>query len=266
MEIRLGYIGNNKELGDCATDRTVSVLALNKIESNDKRIAKLKRVAKSNILNTLKVLEYNKSLGIKVYGLSPKLFPLPNYPEVEYFRYINLLKPELLSVGEYIKQNKFRVNIHVEGTIMLNALSEKLYEDALKNIKYQNVVLNSMELDESSKIIVNLGGAYNNKDDAIKRFKITFNDLDDAIKKRIVLNNADRTIDVGTTLEICNEFSIPYYLNPNLTNLSLGAMDKCVKSWENTNLPALLGIKSEGDLVKIAKLGKDIDVLMNKRF
>ena len=105
MGIRLGYIGNNKSLQNCSTDKTVSVAALDKLESVDKKIAKLKKVARSNILNTLKVLENNKSLGIKIYGLSPKLFPLPNYPEVEYFRYIDLLKPELLKLGEYIKAN-----------------------------------------------------------------------------------------------------------------------------------------------------------------
>ena len=49
MAIRLGYIGNSKLLQNCSTDKTVSVLALNKIESNQKKIAKLKRVAKSNI-------------------------------------------------------------------------------------------------------------------------------------------------------------------------------------------------------------------------
>ena len=54
MEIRLGYIGNSKILSNCSTDRTVSVLALNNIESADKKIAKLRKVAKSNILNTLK--------------------------------------------------------------------------------------------------------------------------------------------------------------------------------------------------------------------
>jgi UV DNA damage endonuclease len=262
MEIRLGYIGNNKEVNNFSTDKTVSVLALNKLESNEKKISKLKKVAKSNILNTLKVLEYNKSLGIKIYGLSPKLFPLPNYPEVEYFRYIDLLKSELLKLGEYIKANDFRANIHVEGTIMLNAMSEKLYQDAVKNIQYQNVVLNAMGLDEKAKIIVNLGGAYNNREDAIGRFKVTFKELDEALKKRIVLNNVDNTIDVNTTLNICNEFSIPYYLNPNINNVNERIIDRYIKSWEGTDLPALLGLRNEDNLVKLEGLDKSIDVLI----
>ena len=60
MGIRLGYIGNSKILSNCSTDRTVSVLALNNIESTDKKINKLRKVAKSNILNTLRVLQNNE--------------------------------------------------------------------------------------------------------------------------------------------------------------------------------------------------------------
>lgn len=263
MGIRLGYIGNSKVIPSCSTDRTVSVLALNKLESNDEKIKKLRKVAKSNILNTLRVLQNNKKLGIKLYGISPRLFPLANYPEVEYFRYIDTLKTELNLLGGYIKQNDFRVNVHVEGTIMLNALSEKLYEDAIKNIEYQNVMLNSLGLDENAKIIVNLGGAYINKSESIERFRITFADLNESIKKRIVLNNSDNSIDVETTLKVCEEFSIPYYLNGSLNSISKSLMDKCTKSWEKTDLPALFGLTSSGNLLEISGENRNLDIILN---
>ncbi len=263
MGIRLGYVGNSKVIPSCSTDRTVSVLALNKLESNDEKIKKLRKVAKSNILNTLRVLQNNEKLGIKLYGISPRLFPLANYPEVEYFRYIDTLKTELNLLGGYIKQNDFRVNVHVEGTIMLNALSEKLYEDAIKNIEYQNVVLNSLGLDENAKIIVNLGGAYINKSESIERFRITFADLNESIKKRIVLNNSDNSIDVETTLKVCEEFSIPYYLNGSLNSISKSLMDKCAKSWEKTDLPALLGLTSSGNLLEISGENRNLDIILN---
>lgn len=263
MGIRLGYIGNSKVIPSCSTDRTVSVLALNKLESNDEKIKKLRKVAKSNILNTLRVLQNNKKLGIKLYGISPRLFPLANYPEVEYFRYIDTLKTELNLLGGYIKQNDFRVNVHVEGTIMLNALSEKLYEDAIKNIEYQNVMLNSLGLDENAKIIVNLGGAYINKSESIERFRITFVDLNESIKKRIVLNNSDNSIDVETTLKVCEEFSIPYYLTGSLNSISKSLMDKCTKSWEKTDLPALFGLTSSGNLLEILGENRNLDIILN---
>ena len=64
-------------------------------------------------------------MGIKVYGLSPKLFPLANYPELEYFNYIDSLKAELIKVGDFIKENNFRVNIFLENTIILKGHIKK---------------------------------------------------------------------------------------------------------------------------------------------
>lgn len=263
MGIRLGYVGNSKIITDCSTDRTVSVLALNKMESNEKKIAKLRKVAKSNILNTFRVLENNEKLGIKVYGISSRLFPLANYPDVEYFRYIDTLRDELNMLGEYIKQNDFRVNVHVDGTIMLNALSEKLCKDAIENIEYQNVMLNSLGLDENAKIIINLGGAYINKNDSIERFKITFSELEEPLRKRIVVNNSDNSIDTETTLKVCEEFAIPYYFNGNVKSISKSLVDKCVKSWEKTDLPALMGFSSNGNLLEVSGMGRNLDIILN---
>ena len=261
MDIRLGFAGNSKILKNCSTNKTVSVSVLNKETDNKKKINKLKKVARDNILNTLKILENNKALGINVYGLSPKLFPLANYPELEYFRYIDLLKGELLKLGDYIKENDIRVNIHLENTIIINSMSEKVLEDAIKDIKYQNVLLNSMGLDEKYKIIINVGGAYINKAEAISRFYDTLSKLDEPLKKRLALKNEDSSIPVNTMVKICNEFSIPFFLNIDENNISSETINKSIKSWENEDIPALFGLRANSGLAKLSGIS-GVDVIL----
>lgn len=261
MDIRLGFTGNSKMLKNCSTNKTVSVTVLNKETDNKKKINKLKKVARDNILNTLKILENNKALGINVYGLSPKLFPLANYPELEYFRYIDLLKEELFKLGDYIKENDIRVNIHLENTIIINSMSEKVLEDTIKDIKYQNVLLNSMGLDEKYKIIINVGGAYINKADAISRFYDTLLSLDEALKRRIALKNEDNSIPVNTMFKICNEFSIPFFLNVDANNISSETINKSIKSWKNEDLPALFGLRTNSGLAKLSGIS-GVDVIL----
>jgi len=251
MDIRLGYIGNSKILKNCSVNKTVSVAVLNKEIDSEKKINKLKKVARDNILNTMKVLESNKALGINVYGLSPKLFPLSNYPDLEYFRYIDTLKNELLMLGNYIKENDIRVNIHMDNTIIINSMSEKVLQDAIKNIKYQNVLLNSMGLDDKYKIIINVGGAYINKNDAIERFYDTLSNLDEPLKKRLVLKNEDRSISDNTMLKICNDFKIPFFLNMDDKEISDDTIDKSIKSWKNEDMPALFGLKANSGLARL---------------
>lgn len=262
MEIRLGYIGNSKILKDSSVSKTVSVSVLSKEEDNDKKLLKLKKVAKDNIKNTLKILKNNKALGIKVYGLSPKLFPLANYPELEYFRYIDELKAELIELGSFIKENDFRVDIHLENTIIINSMSDKVLNDAILNIKYQNVLLNSMGLDEKYKVIVNVGGAYINKDEATKRFYETLNGLEEPIKKRLVLKNDDNTISPNKLLSMCEEFKIPFFLNLDEKNMNNEIIRKSVKSWESLDMRALFGLKSNSGILNLEKLDFDADVIL----
>lgn len=268
MDIRLGFAGNSKILKDCSTNKTVSVAVLGKEVDDGKKISKLRKVAKSNILNTLKVLESNKALGINVYGLNPKLFPLANYPDLEYFKYIDSLKGELLEVGNFIKENEIRVNIHLESSIIINSMSDKVLNDAIKDIKYQNVLLNYMGLDEKYKIITNVGGAYINKTDAIERFYDTLSNLDEAVKKRLVLRNEDGTISVNVIAKICDEFSIPFFLNLDDEGVDSDTIKKSVESWKKQDIPALFGLRANSGLIKLngaydadVVLGRELNIL-----
>lgn len=261
MDIRFGYTGNSKILKDCSTNKTVSVSVLNKETDEQKKLNKLKKVAKDNILNTLKVLESNKALGIDVYGLSPKLFPLANYPSLEYFRYIDSLKTELLEVGEYIKENNIRANIHLENTIIINSMSDKVLQDSIKDIKYQNVLMNYMGLDDKYKVIVNVGGAYVNKEDAIERFYETLSGLDEALRRRIALKNEDNSISVSKMVKICNEFSIPFFLNIDDSNVNSEIISKSIESWKNEDIPALLGLRANSGLAKLNGIS-GVDVIL----
>ena len=262
MKIRLGYIGNSKILKDSSVSKTVSVSVLSKEEDNDKKISKLKKVARENIKNTLKILNNNKALGIKVYGLSPKLFPLANYPELEYFRYIDELKTELVELGDFIKENDLRVDIHLENTIIINSMSDKVLNDAISNIKYQNVLLNYMGLDEKYKIIASVGGAYINKGEAINRFYETLNSISEPIKKRLVLKNEDNTIESNELLSMCEEFKIPFFLNLDENKIDKSIIKKSIKSWENLDLRALFGLKSNSGILNLENFDFDIDVIL----
>ena len=261
MNMRFGFLGNSKLLKDCSTNKTVSVEVLSKQDDTDKKISRLRKVAKDNILNTLKILENNKALGINVYGLSPKLFPLPNYPDLEYFRYIDSLKGELIELGNYIKENDFRVNIHLENTIIINSISDKVLQDAIKDLKYQNVLLNYMGLDEKYKVIINVGGAYINKVDAMERFYDTLRNLPENLTKRLVLKNDDNTISPNIMIKICDKFSIPFFLNIDDKNIDNEVINKSIKSWENEDIPALFGLKSSSGLAKLNGID-NVDIIL----
>jgi len=253
MELRLGYVGNSVFVENCPVNKTVSVMALNKLPTYEKKIQKLIKVARENLNNTLRILESNKSLGIEVYGISPKLFPLPNYPDLEYFNYIDDLKPELEAVGIFLKENQVRANIHLETGFILASLSEKVFMDAMKELKYQNAVLEYMGLDETYKIVVNIGGMYFQRNGSFERLAEIFEKLDARLRQRLVIENEDRSISTERLLQLCKKFSIPFFMDA-AQQVDEGTLTKAYESWKNSNVPPLLGFANGLNQLKERKM------------
>jgi UV DNA damage endonuclease len=46
-----------------------------------------------------------------------------------------------------------------------------------------------MQLDETAKVQIHVGGVYGNKIEALTRFAATYNTLDNAIRRRLVIEN-----------------------------------------------------------------------------
>ena len=253
MELRLGYVGNSVFVENCPVNKTVSVMALNKLPTYEKKIQKLIKVARENLNNTLRILESNKLLGIEVYGISPKLFPLPNYPDLEYFNYIDDLKTELAAVGNFLKENQVRANIHLETGFILASLSEKVFVDAMKELKYQNTVLEYMGLDETYKIVVNIGGMYFQRNGSFERLSEIFEKLDARLRRRLVIENEDRSISTEKLLQLCKKFSIPFLMDA-AQQVDEGILTRAYESWANSKVPPLLGFANGLNQLKERKM------------
>jgi UV DNA damage endonuclease len=66
-----------------------------------------------------------------------------------------------------------------------------------------------MKLDTSAKVQIHVGGAYGDKKKSIERFVTRFNELDDSIVRRIVIENDDTLYDLNDCLKIFAHIQIP---------------------------------------------------------
>lgn len=250
LRIRFGYVANAMNLSDCSPSKTVTATNLQKIENQEDRILKLRKIAKENINNTLRILAYNKALNIKLYRLTSKLVPLATHPLAGGWDYVSDLSEEFGRLGEYINENDFRASSHPDHFTLLNSPKEEVYHAALKDLDYHNKLFEAMGLGKSSKMVLHIGGLYKDKDISIARFVDNFGKLDDSIRARIILENDDKVYNAEDVLNICSILSVPMVLdvhhdrcNPSPNDIA-DYIEDIFNTWRGQGIPPKIHLSS----------------------
>lgn len=214
MRIRLGYVGLVLNLKDCTPSGTVTARTFNSLPDRETAFNKLRRVGRKNLCNTLRILKYNKALGIRVYRLTSKLIPLATYPEADSWDYTGDLAGEFREAGNFIRENDMRISAHPDHFTLLNSKSKRVLDNSVRDLDYHVRVYEAMGLDDSRyKLVMHVGGRYSDKRESVKRFVKNFAALPDRIRSRIVLENDDRSYTASEVLSLCRELSIPMVLD-----------------------------------------------------
>jgi UV DNA damage endonuclease len=95
-----------------------------------------------------------------------------------------------------------------------------------------------MKLDKSAKIQIHVGGAYGDKKKSAERFVARFNELDDSIVERLVIENDDKLYDLIDCLKINAQIQIPilfdvfhHRLNNSATQTKQECFKLAAKTW-----------------------------------
>jgi len=214
MIFRLGFVAMTLCLENCSPSGTVTYTTYKALNDDDARRARLARVSRSNIENTLRILKYNYALNIEVYRLTSKLIPLATHSELIGWEYSTEFRDEFKGLGEYIKSKDLRISAHPDHFTILNPIKTEVLEASIRDLDYHVNLFESLGLyDYRYKLVLHVGGVYGDKEKAIERFKQNFIRLPDRIRKRIILENDDKSYTAADVLSICEELHIPMVLD-----------------------------------------------------
>ncbi len=217
---------------------------------------KLVEIIGKNLDSLDKILDYNQENDIRLFRISSDLIPFGSSP-VNRLLWWDIFKDIFLALGEKIKRQQTRVSMHPGQYTLLNSTREEVVERAITDLTYHGRVLEAMGLDEAHKIILHIGGAYGNKQEAADRFISKYHELDPEIKKRLVIENDDRSFTVEDVLEISVETGAPvvfdnlhHQVNPPDTEKSvLEWITACKQTWKLQDGPQKIHY-SQQDLSK----------------
>jgi len=174
----------------------------------EKEIDNLKKKIINNLNDVLKMMDWNENNGIKVFRLSSEIFPHYSNKKAEDYTLdfaIELLK----KIGIKSKEYNQRLTFHPGQYNCLGSPHEDVIEHTIKDLKYHADILDIMELDQNSVMVIHGGGVYNNKKQTIERWCDNYEKLPENIKKRLVLENCEKNFSIDDCLIVSKKVNIP---------------------------------------------------------
>jgi UV DNA damage endonuclease len=278
-------------LEDCSPSGTLTYKAFSNLPDGESRINRLRKITKKNLLNTLRILRYNKALKIPVYRLTSKLVPLATHPDLADWDYVLDFAGQLEEIGGYILDNGFRVSAHPDHFTLINSPSDSVFLDSLRDLDYHVRLLEAMGLnDYRYKLVLHVGGVYGNKSDSINRFYENFARLPERISRRLIIENDDKSYNTYDVLKICQTIGRPMVLDVHHHNCLLEPSElrdiipEIFNTWSAEPFPPKIHFSSPKsdrefrshadyivfdefyDFLNIAKeAGKDFDVMLEAK-
>ena len=169
---------------------------------------KLIQTVRHNLAHLEKILKYNVENHLLFFRISSDLVPFASHPVCK-FNWIDHFKSEFKQLGEYIKANNIRISMHPDQFVILNSSNEKVIDNSISELQYHCDILDAMDLDQTAKVQIHVGGVYGDRYRAIKKFVECYSTLSEAIRKRIVIENDDHLFNLKDCLEIHQQTGIP---------------------------------------------------------
>lgn len=181
----------------------------------------LQQIIAHNLQVLNQMLDYNIQQSIFMFRITSDLIPFGSSP-VNTLDWGTIFSEEFQKLGHKIQQHKLRVSMHPGQYTVINSPDEDVVKRAIMDLEYHAKVLDLMGLNGEHKIILHIGGVYQQREEAILRFMKVYEELSLSVKKRLVIENDDKSYHIEDVLRIGFEKKIPVVYD-NLHNQVLPA-------------------------------------------
>jgi len=249
--VRLGYVAMSVHVKNCSPSQTMTFSQFSKIDSREVAIAKLERIARSNMENCLRLLKHNLAHDIQFFRLSSRLVPLATHEEVAGWDYLKAVSESLKELGDFAKNHHMRLDFHPDHFNVINTPNEKVFKDTIKGLRYHQKLVHGMGLENTHRLVLHVGGLYKDKSTALERFISNWSLVPKDIQSMIMLENDDKSFTLGDTLYLGEKLGIPvvFDLHHQMANHAEDEKwedewQRVIDTWSHSPLPIKMHISS----------------------
>ncbi|MFA6072804.1 MAG: UV DNA damage repair endonuclease UvsE [Candidatus Woesearchaeota archaeon] len=162
----------------------------------------------NNIGCLKKILKYNLDHDIFLFRIGSDFIPFASH-EICNVEWDLMLKEAFIDIGNFIKEHNMRISMHPDQFVLLNSEKKDVLENSIKELVYHAKLLDVMDLDETAKIQIHVGGVYDDKEKSIERFVKNYKKLPERVKARLIIENDDKSYSLKDCLEIHKKTKVP---------------------------------------------------------
>ncbi len=147
-----------------------------------------------NSRDIIKILEWNRQHGIKLFRLSSSIIPWGNNIDITELKDYKEIKSELKKAGDFAKFWDMRITCHPGPFVVLTSPKDTVVDNAISDLEMHGKLFDMMGLSKTvyNKINIHCNGVYGDKITAMDRFCENFNRLSDSVRSRLTVENDDK--------------------------------------------------------------------------
>ena len=148
------------------------------------------------------MINWNYKNGIRIMRMSSEMMPHYTNPKTKSYSY-DFVKKDLEDIGRLSRLYKQRLTFHPGQYNILSTKNENVFQMTKNDLEWHSSVMDTMNLDQDSVIVIHGGGIYDNKEEAIQRFIKNFYRLNESTQKRLVLENCEKCYNIIDVMGVC---------------------------------------------------------------
>lgn len=159
-----------------------------------KGITYASELALKNVEDLFCIVKWNFMNQIFLYRMSSSMIPWMSEYELSDLPDYEKIKETLQAIGRVAKKFKQRLTFHPGPFNVLPSPNIEVVLKTHKELRQHSEIMDLMGLDRSpyAAINIHIGGSYNDKDQTLKRFVDVYQNINESIKSRLVIENDDK--------------------------------------------------------------------------
>ena len=174
------------------------------------QLSRLSEICLHNVQSLYKSLLYVSANGIGAFRILSPLLPRYTHPEVAYtlddLPAGESIKHEFGRIRKFRQKHDIRLSFHPDQFNVLSSPRPEVIRNTMRELGYQGLLA---DLVEAEVINLHAGGAYGNKEAALRRLEKNIGKLPDSVLSRLSLENDDISFTPADLLPVCKKLKIP---------------------------------------------------------